>query len=420
MPVLRVFDRITRQMQRLGYLKRLIKRVNSTPTSNLDNVGNDLVDLALRKIRVPLNEERANYIRVRLSDRAYETLKSQTTQWVKNSGQPTEVQMELQDLYLADSSLPSQVGKVVKEDWRKYPRLGVNLGFIREGTYSINTRSLSLLHFVPEQEIQAFQEYLPDHNPFRINFKQGMLFLYSLIENDGEIFIPLIVALSKLSSTNFSDRDSGNLLPEIYKTVIARHRLRSLAIDMRERLSILEKSAESIVTQRAREGYAGGGAREEASRPRLEPYVDIGFFDKPQKMKYEYIFSDIGRRWAEAFHGNEDSIAIEEFLARRFFHTAAQAWQVQARELLTPDEIVPYLQRAAKVISSSSGYAPIEELALVGGIWALTDDNAIIEPGVAREALIAYQKTNPYKVRFTVDRTGTLAHARFIDESSPS
>ncbi|MDP2989287.1 MAG: hypothetical protein Q8O57_01820, partial [Kiritimatiellota bacterium] len=98
----------------------------------------------------------------------------------------------------------------------------------------------------------------------------------------------------------------------------------------------------------------------------------------------------------------------------------AQAWQIQAHELSTPDEIIPYLQRAVKVISSSSGYAPVAELALLGGIYALTDDHAIIEPGGALEALISYQKINPYKVRFTVDRSGTLAHARFMDDLSTS
>jgi hypothetical protein len=373
----------------------------------------------LHKIRVSLTEERVEYIKIRLSDRVYESLKSHAKQFKKN-GLPIEIQMEIQDVYLSDSTLPSQVGKLVKGDWKKYPSFGINLGLIREGTYSINTRSLSLLHFIPEEELHAFQKYLPNHNPFHISIKQGLLFLYSLIENDGEIVIPLFNALLKSKPEGFNDREAGNLLPEIYKTVIARHRKRSLPVEARERLEVLEKSAESIAILRAREGYSGGGAREEASRPRLEPYVDIGLFQKHQKMKYEYAFTEIGRCWAGEFDGHEDSAAIEDFLMHRFFHTAAQAWQVQARELSTPDEIVPYLQRAAKVISSQSSYAPIEELALVGGIWALTDDHSILEPGVAREALIAYQKTNPYKVRFTVDRSGVLAHARFMNDASTS
>lgn len=423
MPVLRVFDRITRELQRLGYIKRLMKRVASTTTSNLDNIGNDLVETALRKVRVPLTEERVNYIKIRLQDRTYQSLKEQAAQWLKSGGAPLEVHMELQDVYLADVSLPSQVGKLVKDDWRKYPSFGLNLGLIRLGTFSPNTRGISFLHFVSQedgQEIQAFQEYLPDHNPFRIHPQQGLLLLYSLIENDGEVLLPLLARLAQNGTQAFNDRDAGNLLPEIYKTVITRHRARSLAVDMRERLAVLEKSAASIAAQQEKEGYAGGSSREHAARPRIEPYVDIGLFSKPNPMKYEYTFSEVGLRWAAAFRGDEDSAAVGEFLAQRFFHTAAAAWQIEARELTTPDEITPYLQRAAKAISSSSGYAPIEELALVGGIWALTDDHTIIEPGVAREALIAYQKTNPYKVRFTVDRLGVLAHARFMDDSSIS
>lgn len=417
MPVLRVFDKISRSMQRLGYLKRLIKRISTTSSSNLDIIGNDLVDVVLRKERVPLTDERVNYIKVRLFDRVYTSLKSQAEQWKKSGGSYIEVQMEIQDLYLADVTLPSQVGKLVKEDWRKYPAFGINLGFVREGTYSLNTRGLTLLYFVPEQEQKAFLEYLPEHNPLNVNFHQGLILLYSLIENDGEIFIPVLVSLSKLAENSFNDREVGDLLPEIYKTVSQRHRMRSLSIDVRERLDVLEKSAESISILRARAGYAGGGAREEASRPRLEPYTDIGIFEKPQKMKYEYRLSEVGRRLASEFNGNEDSNTIEEFLSRRFFHAVALAWQIQGRELTTSDEIVPLLHRAAKAISSPSGYAPIEELALMGGVWALTEDQAIMEPGTAREALIAYQKANPYKVRFTVDRSGTLAHARFMDLS---
>ena len=422
MPVLRVLDRITRRYQRLGYLKRVIKRINATPTSNLDNIGNDLIDAVLRKVRVQLNDEVVSYIRIRLQDRAYKSLKDQAALWLKDGEQSTEVQMELQDVYLADSALPSQVGKLVKNDWRTYPNLGTNLGLVRAGTYSINTRGLSFLFFTPDVELQAFQEYIPEHNPFFINQKQGLLLLFSLIENDGEVVAPLFAKLLRANLSTFNDRDAGDLLPEIYRSIIARYRTRSLAIEFRERLEIIEKSGESIAKSQSKNAkeYLGGGAREESSRPRLEPYTDLGFFEKPQKMKYEYTFSNIGRCWAEAFRGDEDSAAIEEFLARRFFHTAAKAWQIQAHELTAPDEIVPYLQRAAKAISSSSGYAPIEELALVGGIWALTDDQAIFEPGVARDALIAYQKINPYKVRFTVDRSGTLAHVRFMDDTSIS
>jgi len=207
-------------------------------------------------------------------------------------------------------------------------------------------------------------------------------------------------------------------LPGIYQAVISRYRTGTLSYDLRERLEVLEKSAKNIAVQGLKESYAGGSSREHASRPRLEPYVDIGLFSKPNPMKYEYSISSVGSRWAASFNGKEDSAAIEEFLNRRFFQTAAAAWGIESSPLSNPEEIVPRLRQAAKVISSSSGYAPIEELALLAGIESLVDNHQIFEIGTAREAIIAFQKANPYQVRFTVDRMGVLAHAKFMEDAS--
>lgn len=419
MPNLRVFDRITKEYQRLGYLKRVIKRVVSLPTSNLDNLGNDLVNTVIRKFGVPLNHNRVNYIKIRLFDRVYKNLKEQAGQWIRNGGDPPIVQMELQDLYLSDPLLPSSVGKLNKDDWDTYTPLGVNLGFIRGGTYSANTRAFSLLHLTPEQETKAFIEYIPETNPFRIDKKQALLFLYSFIENDGEVFIPLLIKLINANITSFNDREAGDFLPEIYQNIISRYRKSLLAIDLRERLATLEKSAGSIAAQRTKEGYAGGSSREHASRPRLEPYVDIGLFTKPNPMRYEYSISPIGSRWANTFTGQEDSTAIAEFLNHHFFQSVKTAWQIDASPITVPEQIISLLKLAAERISSSSGYTPIEELALLAGIESLVDEHKYFEIGAAREVLIAYQKANPYKVRFTVDRMGALAHAKFIEQVPP-
>jgi hypothetical protein len=59
-------------------------------------------------------------------------------------------------------------------------------------------------------------------------------------------------------------------------------------------------------------------------------------------------------------------------------------------------------------------------MALVAGIDALLRQNVIIEPAEARRAIVAYQKAHPYEVRFTVDRMGILAHARFVNPLEPT
>ena len=101
---------------------------------------------------------------------------------------------------------------------------------------------------------------------------------------------------------------------------------------------------------------------------------------------------------------------MAEFLANRFFTTAAAAWAIPAQPISAPEEVVPHLLRASKAIRSPGGYAPIEEMALVAGIEGLLDHGVIIEPEAARKAIIVYQKDHPYEVRFTVDRMGVLAH----------
>lgn len=415
MAEIRVLSSTARCMQRLGYLKRLTRRVIALSTSSAENLGSDLTQTVMRKVRVPLTTDRVAYIRQRLYDRAYNGLKKQAAAW--SEGGEMIVAMELQDLYLADPSLPSQTGKLVRNDWRKYPPLGVALGFIRAGTYSPNTRALSLLHFTPEAELQAFLDYQPEANPFCLSRAQALLLLYALLENDGEIIAPLLGQLAAEAADGFSDRDAGDRLPEIYRALIKRHRSRLLPADERERVEVLSRVADSIEKWRG-QAYTGGGAREETSRPRVEPYTDIGLLTKPDPFRYSYTFTPAGLTWAEALTGIESDAQVAEFLATRFFAIAARAWELPTTHVTDPATIVPHLHRAWQSIRSAGGYAPIGEMALVAGIEALLEHGLAIETAVAREAIIAYQKANPYRVRFTVNRMGKLAHARFLEAPS--
>ena len=243
-------------MQRVGYLKRLARRVVSSSTSSLEFLGADLVETVMRRISVTLDENLAHYIKVRLTDRAYTPIKKQVNQWITNGGEPPVISMEIQDLYLSDQRLPSGVGKLVKDDWHRYPPLAIYLGFVREGTYSANTRAHSLLYFTPEGEQKAFTEYMPNHNPLRINLAQGLLLLYSFLENDGEVVNPLWRNLLEnyypqgvgLTKITFNDREAGDFLPSIYRKIIAQHRAQIFTADVRERLIVLEKSAEKHCT----------------------------------------------------------------------------------------------------------------------------------------------------------------------------
>lgn len=416
MAEIRVLDGTARCMQRLGYLKRLARRVLTLGTSSLDNLGSDLTGTVMRKVQAPLTPDRVTYIRQRLFDRVYNGLKKQAAAW--SEGQDTAVAMELQDLYLADPSLPSQTGKLVRSDWRRYPPLGVSLGLIRAGTYSPTTRGLALLHFTPQTELQAFLDYRPEDNPLCLSPAQGLLLLFALLEHDGEVVAALSSRLATEVPGEFSDRDAGDELPAIYRGLIKRHGGRLPSAEDRERLAELSRIADNIQKWRGQR-YTGGGARENTVRVRLEPFADIGLLGKPDPFRYRYAFTAAGLAWAEELTGVESSNQVSEFLAGRFFATAARAWDIPEMACTDADLVMPHLYRAWQAIQSAGGYAPIRELALVAGIEALLDHGLIIEPAVAREAIIVYQKANPYKVRFTVDRMGVLAHARFVETPDP-
>jgi hypothetical protein len=404
----------TRDMQRLGFLKLIVKKVVSAPSSNLNNIGLDLIDTVSRKINIKLNEDRVLYIKRRLQARVYDGLKTAAKAYLTSGQFEENVLMEIQDVYLADPKLPSQLGKLVKDDWKTYPLLGINLNLIRAGTFSPTTRAHSLLRFTSNQEILAFSEHDSEVNPFILNKEQSLVFLYSFFENDWEVVIPLMNLLSERQE-NFSEREAGDLLPGIFRKIAKKYQRRSLSIELRQKLSSLEQSASSIEKYANVTNYSSATAREEQVRVRLEPYVDIGILTKPDPLKYEYSFSGFGKSLVNQINKIDDDEGNGEFLTRNFFSVVANAWDMSPLLLTKPEEIIPYLRSSWKDVASSSGYAPIEEISVVAGINALVNENICIEIDNARNALITYQKANPYKVRFTVDRLGALAHVKFLD-----
>lgn len=413
MGTIRVLDAAARPMQRLGYLKHLVRRVSAFGTSSLDNLGRDLIETVTKRVAVPVTADRATYVQRRLTDRAYDSLKKQLGSW--REGDNKVVSMELQDLYLADPHLPSRSGKLVRDDWRRYPPLAVGLGLVRAGTYSANTRAMSLLHFTCTEELRGFSEYDGDVNPLRLTQPQALLLLYSFLENDGEVMCPLLAGLARLGADVFTDRDVGERLPEILRGVIGRHERRPLATEQRERLSVLSQVADSIDRWRGR-AYTGTGANIHASRPRVEPYVDIGFLSKPDPFRYAYRLTPVGLVWAQALMGLADSDDVAVFLRERFFQTAALARSGPVISIGDRDSIVKQSYAAWQAIRSVGGYAPIEEIALVAGIQGLCQDGLILGSAQVREGLISYQRDYPYQVRFTVNRMGVLAHARFLKQ----
>lgn len=409
----RVFGNTARCMQRLGYLKHLAHLTASRETSNLSTLGNELTQAVTRRVTVPLTPEIEMYIHRRLTDRVYDELKKKFGRKAVVN-RPDSVSLEIQDAYLASQNLPSRTGKLVLRDWEKYTLWGTLLGLVREGTYSALVRGISLLKLCSEGERRAFIAYNSNCNPFFISPSQVLFLLYCLIERDGDVIRLLYRHLLSCQEGTFSDREAGDYLPEVYRKIERAERGRSLTFEEQRKLERLVRMAESISKWKGKT-YTGGGAREEAVRCRLEPYVDLGLMTKPDPYRYQYTFSDQGRVFFSALINCED---LDDFLKNRFFGACAPLFTRHPKHRKHVPSLVLELYKSWIELKSNLGYAPIAEVSLLAVSRSISQKSFYFEIAESFEAFRRYQRDHPDCLRFTVDRMGNVAHVKFLKEPS--
>jgi len=409
MPVkIRILSSANRTMQRTGFLKLLAVQTSRVETSNLETLGKQCVQSLLKRVQLtpPYSESLREYVRLRLTDKVYRDLRKIVLEDNSSLG---KVSLEIQDLYLSDATLPSNVGKLVEADWRRYPYLANNLDLIKPGTYSILTRALALLTLTSKEEITSFEQYDPKNNPLKISPEQAALLLYCFIDNDAEIIYRLFRFLVDIKEDTFDERMAGDQLPDIIRESIKSFRSAALPIEDRERLDVLEKIAGNIAEWKGKP-YTGSGSREEFIRVRLEPYCDLGLFSKPERHSFSYKVTP-GLR--QLMNGWSDLETTDDFLETRFFKTISSINRLRVREA-TDEEAKSSLLAAGESLKSTLGYSPITDIGLLAGVSSLFKHKRILELSRTRTILRAWQKEAPTVVRFTVDRMGTLAYVKFI------
>jgi len=410
---IRILGSANRTMQRLGFLKLLSALTARVETSNLETLGKHCVQALLKRVRVtpPYNEAVRDYVQIRLMNGIYHDLRKAV---LNGSRGTAPVWLELQDLYLSDTILPSSTGKLVEADWRRYPYLATNLDLIMPGTYSILTRSLVLLAVTPKEEIVAFDQYDPKHNALYISPEQAAVLFYCFIDNDAEIIYRLFRALANAKEDTFDERMAGDLLPQIIGESVRSFRNSVLPIEDRERLGVLEKVAGRIAEWKGKP-YTGSGSREEFIRVRLEPYCDLGLFTKPDRHRLAYQVTPALRNLMTNWHNLE---ATDDFLETRFFTTLSIQHRLKVRTA-TDDEAKAALFAAGLTLKSTLGYSTITDVGLLAGIRLLFQNKRVLELSRTRTILRAWQKEAPTVVRFTVDRMGALAYVKFIPGPNP-
>lgn len=406
---LHIIENASRRMQRLGYLKLLLAQASKSSTANLKALGTHLISTVTRQITIFPTPELAEYLRVTLSGQPDKSLLPQLEKSLSLT-KPTDIMVQIQDVYLSSKKLPSQRGRLVPRDSTNYPRLGVSLGLIRKDSYTPLVRGQVLLHLLEPNLIRAFQEYNPNINPMQLSQEQQFFFLYTIIESDMHVMIPLYRHLLE-TKEDFADYEAGNLLPGIIRDIYERFRQQVSTGADAMRLKKLLETAEVIEGWKDRE-YKGTGARDETITVRLEPLVDLGILVKDDPFAYRYRLSSPGRRLMTLLIETSNDPDIEN----RLFTYIIDAYSLGLKRLSGDSDRLPFIYESFSRLKSPLGYAPINDVMLLGILIAIQTKRGYFEIQEGMQTVRAIQQKYPRLVRFNVDRMGKLNFIKFEKE----
>lgn len=402
----RVVETPRRSMQRLGLLKLLVAISAKRSTSTLLYVGQELIRTLTSKVDLHWDDDLANYVRSALSEQTFPSVRQAAAQFLRQgvAGSPT-VALEIQDAYLSQISLPSRRGRLAPTDDSRFPHWGVALGLTRKEPFGPLVRGNLLLSLVSEPELAAFTRFDPSCNPLDLSGSQRVFFLYTLLEKDLSVLIPLYEQLLERNGS-FTDLEAGDMLPDLYLAASrALRRTGRGGLDA-DRATQMADTSSAI---RARRGRSyGKTVREQTITPRLEPFVDMGLLSKIGAYSYEYEFTPSGRdffsrmkgQWQASFSG--------------FGKAAASLFNYDDRQVSSDEELLYLLHWAWDRLKSSLGYSPIDETLLLGLIKGLEEGAGWFELDEALETLKRLQKNVPGLLRFNIDRQGNLSVLRFM------
>jgi hypothetical protein len=297
---------------------------------------------------------------------------------------------------------------------------GRNVELIGRGN-QITERGLLLRFLLHERETSAFfSGDVSGWNPFSLNLKEKLFFLYHLAEIDG-VIVELLLRLGdpdRDGPTELESADAARLtcaaLLDVLKreqhkvppAEVLRFRIASaLAATIAEELDMLDevhdlmgatrRKLPKIIKPRARRAKALGGGRrsrkttknaDHQTIPRFEQLVDLGFLSKPlvesddeieriaARKRWVYSPTDVCLRWAAAVR--ELQRGDSPFLWHSFAAAALRAFQIQPSVSVHANRAnltARYVWQAYEHIHRRVGANPLDSVALFAMLSAAVD-----------------------------------------------
>lgn len=385
-----------RSMQRLGYLKSVVALALPGENQTLEGITKRF--------------EKAIRSTVDLPDTRRDHFGDYVTRFRLNARYPRKQplsQVELQDAYLCNPTLPSASGAITGEMGRvgyrkavyiEIPTWAVLMKLVRARNYSLTDRG-KLLRILDQS--QSWFDFQPKQNPFLLlpDQAQRFFFFYCLLDADGDLLRELYRSLLDRKKKSFDRAEAGLAIADVLEGFLKTSLSRPSTGVVAKQAQKAKRVVDSIRSQRT----VGYGPRESAATPRVEPLVDCGLLAKTQPTTYTYRATDLGLR---VLSGLAEAESTEAFIQDRLVETFTSSAQG------TRDAVVEDVRDIYKSLKSGIGYVSIRELVVGSIALALRSEEAVPSIQQLEAALLAAPSRFGSRVRLARGRVGGLAQVR--------
>ena len=386
---------VTNFQLRLGNLKALSLVTPDGPSTQRD-VARDLGETLGRTVNPGSNPKFLN-----LEDyiKAKESLGSERI---------ARSSLELQDVYLSDVRLPSNLGAVplkavhVLVDW------GAWLGFVSDA-YG-NTPYTQLLSRLVSEEGKWFEGYVSGQNPYMLSESQRLFFTFTWLSYDGGLIrrlLPKLVGLRGFDRTRavgpFGEA-LEELLGELEKTDITRQD----ASESAALAKLVESLREEAEREKEDSQYRALTGIQRLST-RLEVLVDLGFLQNTSdegdglKLAFKYKVTEATKRLARSLDklgdkGRTESDRFEWFLNGAFFGEIASVTGKSVKRISDHEALFSQFCAAYSEFPAEVGPRLIKPISLLAAVRAISRGAGFFELSDMKPALVEFRDSQPEQV----------------------
>ncbi len=315
--------------------------------------------------------------------------------------------IEIQDFYLADTRLPSNLGRIPKKisyeiiDWASWLRL------IRPRLFSLSALG-HVLKNLQKESLAAFDGLNSISNPFAVG-QERPFFLYALLAVDGDLLLRLYARICQSGARNFDRLEAVDWLREALDDLLQRSRSEdaySRYIAERKKLQALIQTLDKEKKKAKSSDQRSGKPKRALTgiqfiSPRLENFVDIALLENSSgderglKLAYKYNVTSRTKKFVELGKSLRN---IPSFLSNGFFAFYTQLFESSAQHSEDSEAIFEFICKGYGDVGRGIGPTPIAYAALSGSIRALNDKEIFFEAGDALDTLIEMREKRPNEI----------------------